>query len=64
MIKGLDAYYKLDKKSPDDKAYNVIHSAKVAVINPNGEVVAEISPPFKPHSTGEYLINLIRGIDW
>lgn len=63
LIKGLGAYYKLDKKTPDAKIYNVIHSAKVSVINPDGEVVAEISPPFKPHSTGEYLINLIRGID-
>jgi len=62
LIKGLDAYYKIDKKKPDDKAYNVIHSAKVAVINPNGEIVAEISPPFQPHSTGEYLIKLIRGV--
>lgn len=63
LIKGLDAYYKLEKKAANDMAYNVIHSAKVAVINPDGNVVAEISPPFQPHSTGEYLINLIRGID-
>jgi len=63
LIKGLDAYYKLDKKTPTDTAYNVVHSGKVAVINPEGEIVAEISPPFKPHSTGEYLINLIRSFD-
>ena len=63
LVKGLDAYYKLDKKKPDDEHYNVIHSANVAVINPEGQVVAQISPPFQAHTTGEYLIRLIRGVE-
>lgn len=63
LVKGLDAYYKIDKKTPDERHYNVIHSANVAVINPEGQMVAHISPPFQAHSTGEYLIRLIRGLE-
>jgi protein SCO1/2 len=63
LIRGLDAYYRLDKKTPDDKIYNVIHSAKVAVINPDAEIVAKIDPPFQAHRTGEFLMQLIRGIE-
>ncbi|MFT5691176.1 MAG: protein SCO1/2 [Oceanicoccus sp.] len=61
LIDNLDAYYRLDRKSPNDTQYNVIHSATVSVINPQAEVVAKINPPFHPHHTGEYLMKVIRG---
>ncbi|WP_246226258.1 SCO family protein [Chelativorans xinjiangense] len=60
---GLDAYYRLEKKSDDDDSYDVVHSAAVAVIDPDGAVKAKITPPFHPHDTANYLHLLLRGVE-
>ena len=60
LIKGLDAFYRLDKSGPEDRNYNVIHNATVSIISPEATVVASIRPPFHPHKTGEYLIGIIN----
>jgi len=62
LIKSLNAFYRLDKKTPDDSDYDVLHTAFVSVINPEGEMVAKLNPPFHPHKTGIFLIQLIRGL--
>lgn len=62
LIKSLDAFYRLDKKYPEHRDYDVLHSAFVAVTNPEGEMVAKLNPPFHPHKTAEYLTHLIRGV--
>lgn len=61
LVEGLDGFYRLKRENPQDKTYDVVHSARVSIINPDAEIVATIDPPFSPHNTGEYLINIIRG---
>ncbi|WP_163269532.1 SCO family protein [Chelativorans alearense] len=63
LAHGLDAYYRLEKKSDDDDAYDVVHSAAVAVVNPAGAVKAKITPPFHPQGTANYLHLLLRGME-
>jgi protein SCO1/2 len=60
LIKGLDAFYRLDRKSPDDSNYDVVHTATVSIISPEAKVVAKINPPFHPHKTGENLMRVIN----
>jgi protein SCO1/2 len=60
LIKGLDGFYRLDRKNAEDKDYNVIHTATVSIISPEAKIVAKLSPPFHPHKTGEYLIQVIN----
>ena len=62
LIKSMKAFYRLDKKYPGDNNYDVLHTAFVSVINPEGEMVAKLNPPFQPHQTAEKLIHLIRGV--
>ena len=62
LIKSIDAFYRLDKKYLTQIDYEVLHTAFVAIINPDGEMVAKINPPFVAHKTAEYLNNLIRGV--
>ena len=62
LIKSLKAFYRLDKQSPDDVDYDVLHTAFVSIINPQGQMVAKLSPPFYPHKTAESLNQLIRGV--
>ena len=60
LVAGLDGFYRLKKKSDADTNYDVLHTAKVSIINPKGQLVAQMTPPFKPESTGEQLTQLIR----
>ena len=64
LIDNLGAFYRLDKKKPDDSNYNVLHTAFVSVVNPAGEVVAKLMPPFHAHKTADYLTQLVRGISF
>ena len=64
LVKSLKAFYRLDKKTDDDVNYDVLHTAFVSIINPQGEIVAKISPPFHPHRTAEYLTLLIRQVSF
>ncbi|PON14271.1 SCO family protein [Candidatus Entotheonella serta] len=62
LVTGLDAFYRLEKKHPNDQAYDVKHSAAVAILNPKAEIVAKISPPFHPHRTADYLFKVMKGV--
>ena len=62
LVAGLDAFYRLEKKHPNDHRYNVQHSAAVSIINPKAEIVAKLSPPFHPHRTADYLAKVIKGV--
>lgn len=57
---SLDGFYRLEKDRLDDTAYLVAHTAAVAVVDPDGAVVAKISPPFAPFPTAAWLNRLIR----
>lgn len=57
---SLDGFYRLEKKSADDDAYAVTHSAAVSLINPAGEIVAKLSPPFAPFETANYINRVMR----
>ena len=60
FTESLDGFYRLEKKGPDDDAYSVTHSAAVSLINPAGEVVAKLSPPFEPFQTANYINRVMR----
>ena len=62
LIGSLNAFYRLDKKHIDDNDYDVLHTAYVSLINPAGEMVAKLNPPFHPHKTAMYLSQLISGV--
>lgn len=62
LVAGLNAFYRLEKKHPQDRTYTVKHSAAVSIINPKAELVAKIRPPFHPHRTGDYLVKVIKGV--
>lgn len=59
MVKGMDAFYRF-KPKPGSDFYDVVHTAAIAVIDPNAKLVSKISPPFDVHPMAEYLTQLIR----
>lgn len=60
LTKALDGFYRLEQPKPGSDYYNVIHTAAIAVINPEGQVVAKINPPLVVHPIAEQLTHLIR----
>lgn len=60
LVKSLEGFYRYDKKKAD-MSYNVVHTAAIAVVNPNAEMVAKINPPFARANTAMELMLLIRG---
>ncbi len=61
-LTSLDAVAKRAK--PDAHgSYQIMHSAAVAVVDPEGRLVAKISPPFDPAPTAQFLADLIRRRD-
>ena len=60
LVTSLDGFYRLEKKNKQDEAYNVTHSAAIAFISPQGDVIAKISPPMKPFQTANYLFTLMH----
>lgn len=63
LVKSIGGFYRIKKKYEGEKNYLVQHTATVFLINPQGELAGSIEPPFKAHSTGEYLTQLIRKKD-
>lgn len=63
LVSALGGYYRLDKNSPDDTSYDVVHSSGVAVVNAQGEWVATINPPFRARDTSNFLYRVIKQID-
>lgn len=60
LVESIGGIYRIEKRFPGDNAYNVRHSAGVAVVNPKGEWVATLNPPFHSHRTSEFLVQVIR----
>jgi protein SCO1/2 len=60
LVKSVDGFYRYDKKKSDTN-YTVVHTSAIAVVNPNGEMVAKISPPFGRSIAAWELMLLIRG---
>ena len=61
-LKGLDAVAK--RTEPDARgSYQIMHSASVAVIDPEGRLAAKINPPFDPAPTAQFLSVLFRQRD-
>ena len=59
LLQGTDAIARRGK--PDARgAYQVTHSAAVAVIDPQGRLFAKINPPFDPAPTAQFLADLFR----
>ncbi|GAA3964608.1 SCO family protein [Allohahella marinimesophila] len=62
LIEGIEGFYELKRTSPMDTGYDVVHSAAVSIIDPAGNVVARILPPFNAFRASEYLAGIIRGV--
>ncbi|MEE2730851.1 MAG: SCO family protein [Pseudomonadota bacterium] len=60
LVDSIGGLYRIEKRFPGDNAYNVRHSAGVAVVNPKGEWVATLNPPFHSHRSSEFLVQVIR----
>jgi protein SCO1/2 len=59
LLKGIDAIARRSK--PDAHgAYQVTHSAAVAVVDSQGRFLAKLSPPFDPAPTAQFLSDLFR----
>jgi protein SCO1/2 len=60
LVKSVDGFYRYDKKK-SDTSYTVVHTSSISVVNPNGEMVAKINPPFGRSNAAWELMLLIRG---
>jgi protein SCO1 len=61
-LKSLDAV--ATRTKPDARgSYQIMHSAAVAVVDPEGRLAAKISPPFDPAPTAQFLADLFRRRD-
>lgn len=60
LVKGLDGFYRIDRKLDGSTNYQVVHTSSVAVINPQGFLVQKIAAPLKVYETAEQLMLLIR----
>lgn len=60
LVEGLSGYYRLDKKSEDDDAYEVRHSAQINIINPDAEIAATFNPPMEPVESARFIAQLMR----
>ncbi len=58
-LKSLDAV--ATRTKPDARgSYQIMHSAAVAVVDPQGRLAAKINPPFDPGLTAQFLADLFR----
>jgi len=61
-LKSLEAVAK--RTEPDARGgYQIMHSAAVAVVDPEGRLAAKINPPFDPAPTAHFLADLFRRPD-
>lgn len=59
FVRGIDAFYRFDQK-PGSDHYDVMHTTAIAVVDPEAQLVARISPPFEVNPIAEYLTHMIR----
>ena len=60
LVGGIDGFYRLEKPKYNNAYYDVTHTASISVINPLGQLVAQISPPFIVQPMADFLTRLIR----
>jgi protein SCO1/2 len=60
LVESVDGFYRFDKNKRDS-GYTVVHTSSIAVVNPQGEMVANINPPFGKSNTAWELMLLMRG---
>lgn len=60
LVKGLDAFYRIQKPKPGSDYYDVQHTAAIALINPKGEMVAKFKPPFHVQPIAQTIHQIIR----
>jgi protein SCO1/2 len=60
LVSSVEGFYRLEKKKRDG-SYDVVHTAAIAVVNTDAEMVAKINPPFGRANTATELMLLIRG---
>lgn len=59
LVDGVEGYYKLEKTG-DEKVYDVVHTATIAILNPEADMVAKINLPFDINIAARELMLLIR----
>lgn len=62
LVTSIGGYFRSEQGSGDDQNYNVVHSGNVAVINPQAEWVASLSPPFQEFHSADFLYRVIKGL--
>ncbi len=60
FVAGLDAAYRFAEKRPGSDYYDVLHTSAIAVINPRGELVAQMNPPFDVQPMAQFMVGVIR----
>lgn len=62
FVRQLGMVYMINapKDASQPNIYNVDHSASIAVLNPNAELVAVIRPPHEPQSMAKQLRDLVK----
>lgn len=60
LVEGVEGFARIEGKEPGKDNYQVHHSASVAVIDPQGRLVAQVSPPMEPKVTAIFLTGLMR----
>ena len=60
LVKGLEAAYRFSDKKPGSDYYDVLHSSAISLINPQGELTAQLNPPFAVQPMTQFLVTLIR----
>lgn len=60
LVNSIDGIFKIEKRYPTELNYSVRHSAGVALINPDGQWVATLNPPFHSHRTSDFLVQVMR----
>lgn len=60
LVEGLGAAYRFADKRPGSDYYDVLHTSAIALINPRGELVAKMNPPFDIQPMTVFVVNVIR----
>lgn len=60
FVESVGGFVRIDQKAYAGGDYQVYHSAFVAVIDPQGQVVAQLNPPMDPAAATIFLTTLMR----
>jgi protein SCO1/2 len=60
VVEGVEGFVRVDKKAYAGGDYQVFHSAFIAIINPDGQMVGRLNPPMDPAASTIFLTTLMR----